>query len=226
MTTVLLVRHGRTTANATGLLAGRTPGVYLDDKGREQVERLGLGLAALPIDAVVSSPLERTMETSAALLSGPKGIRPLHEEDGLIECGYGDWTGRELKVLAKDPLWKIVQSQPSAVKFPGDDGEPMLTMQHRAVASIRRWNVTLGPRSMYVAVSHGDVIKAILADALGMHLDLFQRLHVDPASVSVINYSDSGTSVLRMNDSSADLSALVRPSRRKSKSATVGGGAG
>ena len=116
MTTVLLVRHGRTTANATGLLAGRTPGVHLDERGREQVERLGLGLAALPIDAVICSPLERTMETAAALLPGPKGIRPLHEEDGLIECGYGDWTGRELKVLAKDPLWKIVQSQPSAVK--------------------------------------------------------------------------------------------------------------
>jgi probable phosphomutase (TIGR03848 family) len=226
MTTVLLVRHGRTTANATGLLAGRTPGIHLDERGREQVERLGGCLAALPIDAVVSSPLERTMETSEALLVGAKGTRPLHLEEGLIECGYGDWTGHELKVLAKDPLWKIVQSQPSAVKFPGDEGEPMLTMQHRAVAAIRRWNVSLGPRSMYVAVSHGDVIKAILADALGMHLDQFQRIHVDPASVSVVNYSDSGTSVFRMNDSTADLSALVRPSRRKSKSAPVGGGAG
>lgn len=223
MTTVLLVRHGRTAANASGVLAGRSPGVHLDERGREQVTRLGIALGALPLDLIVTSPLERARETAAALRQGPSSRRPVRIDKSVTECDYGDWTGQSLKRLARDPLWKVVQGTPSAVQFPG--GESMLAMQQRAVDAVRRWNREVGDSSMYAVVSHGDVIKAILADALGMHLDQFQRINVDPASVSVVNYG-SRPSVLRMNDATADLSALVRPQRRRQRAATVGGGAG
>lgn len=223
MTTVLLVRHGRTAANASGVLAGRSRGVHLDDRGREQVARLGQALAALPIDGVVTSPLERAKETAAPLCKGDRGLRPMKVDRSFIECDYGDWTGESLKRLSKLALWKVVQATPSAVLFPG--GESMLAMQQRAVDGVRRWNAQIGPSGMYVIVSHGDVIKAILADALGMHLDQFQRIHVDPASVSVVNYG-LRPSVLRMNDATADLSSLVRSERRQQKSSTLGGGKG
>ena len=223
MTTLLLVRHGRTTANTAGVLAGRAPGVHLDERGREQVLRLGESLRPLPIDVVVTSPLERARETAAALRSGDRGRRPVRTDRAFTECDYGEWTGGTLKKLGRDPLWKVVQSTPSAVHFPG--GESMMEMQHRAVHAVRRWNHEVGESGMYVVVSHGDVIKAILADALGMHLDSFQRIHVDPASVSVVNYG-SRPSVLRMNDVTADLGSLVRPERRRQKASVVGGGAG
>lgn len=223
MTTVLLVRHGRTTANATGVLAGRAKGVHLDDRGGEQAAKLGTAFAALPIDVVVTSPLERARQTATPLCKGQAGLRPMKIDKAFIECDYGDWTGRTLASLSKLALWKVVQDTPSAVTFPG--GESMLAMQQRAVDSIRRWNEQLGPSAVYVVVSHGDVIKSILADALGMHLDSFQRIHVDPASVSVVNYG-LRPSVLRMNDTTADLGSLVRPARRRQKSATLGGGKG
>ena len=150
----------------------------------------------------------------------------------LTECDYGDWQGRPLKDLAKEKLWKTVQAQPSAATFPG--GESMRTMQDRAVAAIRRHDARIaaehGDDAVWLAVSHGDVIKSILADALGTHLDLFQRIHVDPASVSVVRYSESRPFVLGTNTHGGDLSWLtpVRTRRRSSRGtdAMVGGGAG
>lgn len=194
MPTVLLVRHGRTTANASGVLAGWTPGVGLDDVGRGQAQALAARVGALPLAAVVTSPLQRCVETAAALVAvpGPDGaVRPEPSvEDRLGECRYGDWTGRELKVLAKEPLWRVVQAHPSAVTFPGPEGESMPTMQHRAVEAVRAHDARVaaehGDDALWVAVSHGDVIKAILADALGMHLDAFQRIVVDPDRKSVV----------------------------------------
>jgi len=230
VTTVLLVRHGRTTANASGVLAGWSPDVHLDDTGRAQAVALAQRLADVPLTAVVSSPLDRCQETVGALLENRDYV-PVHHDERVGECHYGDWTGRELKTLVKEPLWKVVQSHPSAAKFPGDDGESLADMSARAVAAVRSWNATLGDDATYVVCSHGDVIKAILADAFGMHLDEFQRIVVDPCSLSVVRYTPLRPFVERVNDSGGAVSGLVPPKRkgrkRKSSSdAVVGGGAG
>lgn len=233
MTTVLLIRHGRTTANASGVLAGRTPGVELDERGHAQALALAERLAAVPLAAIVSSPLERTRQTAEALLAGRRDT-PLHVEESLTECDYGHWAGRDLKTLAKEPLWRTVQVHPAAAVFP--DGEAMAAMSARAVTAIRRWNAELGEHATYAVVSHGDLIKAIVADALGMHLDLFQRLQADPCSVSVISYTATRPFVLRLNDTGGDVAALIPPKRRTGRTparkraaqsdAQPGGGAG
>ncbi len=231
MATVILVRHGRTTANTSGTLAGRLPGVGLDDVGSEQAARAGARIAAVPLAAVVSSPLERCRATARAIVSAhPQRLR-VGTERGLTECDYGEWQGRPIKELAREKLWKTVQSQPSAVAFPG--GETMPEMQARAVSAVRRRDTAVekqhGANAVWVAVSHGDVIKSILADALGMHLDLFQRLHVDPGSASIVSYTDSRPFVLATNTHAGDLAWLGPPAgkkRRRSADAQVGGGAG
>ena len=233
MPTLVLVRHGRTSANATGVLAGRTPGVHLDDTGRGQAQRAAERLAVLPLVRVVSSPLERTLETARALTAAQSGVLRVRRDKGLVECGYGAWTGRTLKELAREPLWRTVQAQPSAVVFPG--GESLADVQHRAVATVRRHDAEVeaehGADACWVAVSHGDVIKAILADALGLHLDQFQRIVCDPASMSVVRYTSQRPFVLHVNDHGTDLTPLrplARRRRRRAAScdAAVGGGAG
>jgi probable phosphomutase (TIGR03848 family) len=230
VTTVLLVRHGRTTANSSGVLAGWTEGVGLDDTGRTQVTALAARLTGVPLAAVVTSPLQRCLETADLMLAGHDPVER-HVDDRLGEVRYGDWTGGELKKLAKDPLWKVVQSHPSAMTFPGEGGESMRDMQARAVDAVRDWNARLGDDAVYVVVSHADVIKSVLADALGMHLDQFQRIIVDPASVSVVTYTDTRPFVVRVNDTGGDVSALIPPPRKRrrgkaSSDAVVGGGAG
>jgi probable phosphomutase (TIGR03848 family) len=236
--TVILVRHGRTAANAGGVLAGWTPGVHLDDKGREQAAATAARLAVVPLAAVVTSPLERTRETADAILAGREPLPPLHVDERVGECRYGDWTNQPLKTLAKDPLWKVVQAHPSAATFPGTEGESLADMSARAVGAVRDWNArltsTVTPEPIYAVVSHGDVIKAIVADALGMHLDAFQRITVDPCSVTVIRYTELRPFVVRVNDTGGDLSSLVPPPRKgrrrsatkASSDAAVGGGAG
>ena len=227
MPTVLLVRHGRTAANTGGLLAGWTPGIGLDDVGSEQAIALARRLAVVPLAAVVSSPLQRCLETTAELVDvpGPRNTpRPATQvDDRLGECRYGDWTGRPLKELAKDPLWRVVQAHPSAVTFPGPDGESMLRMQQRAVDAIREHDARVAGEhsedAVWLAVSHGDVIKAVLADALGMHLDAFQRIVVDPCSVSAVRYTPLRPFAVRMNDSGGDLATLVPAPRRKRRPA-------
>jgi probable phosphomutase (TIGR03848 family) len=232
----ILVRHGRTAANADGVLAGRTPGVHLDEAGRSQAAALGRRLAALPLARIVSSPLERTLETAQEIARAQsRSPSPrVRRDKGLIECGYGEWTGRKLKDLTKQKLWTTVQQHPSAVMFPG--GESMVEMQTRAIAAVRRWDAEVqqevGPAGVWVAVSHGDVIKAVVADALGLHLDQFQRIVISPASVCVIEYTEHRPFVLHVNDTGSDLSALrngTRPTksrrRRGSSDATIGGGA-
>lgn len=226
MATALLVRHGRTTANATGLLAGRAVGVTLDEIGREQAALAGARLAAVPLVAVVSSPLERCQQTAQHILDRQVGTPYASVDLDLTECDYGQWQGRRLTELATEELWPRVQSQPSAVVFPG--GESMAAMQARAVAAIRRHDAAVeaehGPGAVWVAVSHGDIIKSILADALGMHLDLFQRINVSPASVSVVRYGASRPSVHATNTDAGDLSWLSKGIH--AGDAPVGGGAG
>jgi probable phosphomutase (TIGR03848 family) len=226
MTTLLLVRHGLT-AMTGPVLAGWTPGVHLDDRGREQATTLAERLLPVPVAAIVASPLERCQETAAALAVG-RDI-PVTTDDRLGECKYGDWTGQELKKLAKDPLWKVVQAHPSAAAFPG--GEALRDTQVRAVDAVREHNARLGDDATWVAVSHGDVIKAIVADALGMHLDMFQRIQIDPCSLTVIRYTTLRPFVVRLNDVGGAVTDLLPPKRRSRRRATssdaaVGGGAG
>ena len=224
---MILVRHGRTTANASGVLAGRTAGVKLDETGTSQAQRAADRIAVVPVTAIISSPLERCRQTAKAVQSAQDGAAlRVATDKALTECDYGQWQGSALKDLVAEPLWKVVQSQPSAATFPG--GESMAAMQARAVAAIRRHDAAIeaehGPEAVWVAVSHGDLIKSILADALGMHLDLFQRISVDPASVSIVRYTDARPYVLASNTHEGDLSWLR--GAPGSGDAAVGGGAG
>ncbi|MFS0704240.1 MSMEG_4193 family putative phosphomutase [Cellulomonas sp. 179-A 9B4 NHS] len=226
MATVLLVRHGRTAANTAGVLAGRTAGVRLDAVGRTQAARAGARLAGVPLAAVVSSPLERCRQTARALVAAHDPAPAVTVDAALTECDYGRWQGRALADLASEPLWSVVQTQPSAAVFP--DGESLPAMQARAVAAVRRHDAAVeaahGPGAVWVAVSHGDVLKAVLADALGMHLDLFQRITVGPASVSVVRYGRHRPDVVATNTDAGDLSWLAAAA--PVGDAPVGGGAG
>ncbi|MEP7089938.1 MAG: histidine phosphatase family protein [Nocardioidaceae bacterium] len=233
MATLILARHGRTTANVTGVLAGRSKGVHLDEHGLDQARVAAGRLSGVPLAAVVSSPLERCRETAREIVRQQETPPRVRAERGLLECDYGSWTGRELKTLVKEPMWTTVQANPSAAVFP--EGESMAAMSSRAVSAVRRWDALVeaehGPHAVWVAVSHGDVIKAILADALGIHLDAFQRIMVDPASLSVVRYTPGRPFVVTMNTSAGDLSHLKPPakksrSRKVSSDAAVGGGAG
>ena len=227
MTTLLLVRHGLT-AMTGPVLAGWTPGVHLDDRGKAQAEAVAERLRPLPLTAIVSSPLDRCLDTAGIIAAGRD--QEITVEQRLGECQYGDWTGRPLKELLKEPLWKVVQAHPSAAVFPGPEGEGLADTQSRAVAAVRDWNAKLGPDATWLACSHGDVIKAIAADALGMHLDLFQRITIDPCSVTVIRYESLRPFVLRLNDTGGAIESLLPPKkgrrRKRSSDAAVGGGAG
>ncbi len=248
MTLVLVVRHGLTSSTGKAL-TGWMPGIALDDRGEAQAAALGSRLAQVPLAVIVSSPLDRCRETAAAIAarqerpeadpyreangSAPPARAPVAQvelDDRLGECKYGDWTGQPLRKLAHDPLWKVVQAHPSAVRFPGPDGESMLEMQQRAVTAVRDWNAKLGKDATYLICSHGDVIKAILTDALGMHLDMSQRIQIDPCSLSVIRYTTLRPFVLRMNDTGSDSAGLARRPAQAGAGAEadaqIGGGAG
>lgn len=206
-TLVLLVRHGQTPTTGQ-VLPGRAPGLHLADRGREQAEGVAARIADLQdgkrsVAAVYASPLERTRETAAPIAKS-LGLR-VQRHRGLLECEFGDWTGAELKTLAKRPEWRTVQRNPSGFRFPG--GESFTEMQTRigsAIESIRGAH----PGQTVVAVSHADPIKAAVAQAMGMHLDLFQRIVISPCSVSAILYTADGPIVLAVN-STGELSSLV-----------------
>ena len=208
--TVILLRHGRSVSNTAHTLAGRSAGVELDAKGVSQADALVERLAGLPIAALVRSPLLRcrlTLEPLAAAL----GLEPLIDER-LSEVDYGQWTGRNLGDLVKEPLWTVVQQQPSAAVFP--DGEGLAQVQARAVAAVRDHDRRLaeehGTDVLWVACTHGDVIKSVVADALGAHLDSFQRITADPASMSVIRYTPARPFVVHVNHTGAELASALR----------------
>lgn len=215
LTTVLLVRHGLTAVTGK-ILLGWTPGVGLDDRGRRQAADLTRRLAGIPLAAIVSSPLDRCRQTAEAIASArpegpaaPAGRQEVEVDDRLGECRYGDWTGQELATLAKDPLWAVVQSHPSAVVFPGPEGEALRDTQARGVAAVREWNARLGPDATWLLCSHGDVIRTVVADALGMHLDMYHRITIDPCSLTVIRYSERRPFVRRINDIGGDVAELL-----------------
>jgi len=194
--TLILLRHGRSTANNAGVLAGRTHGVDLDDAGRSQAADVVARLSGARIARVVSSPMVRCRHT-AQPLADARGL-PLQVDERIAEVDYGTWTGRRLAELADEPLWRTVQLHPAAAVFPG--GEALAAVAVRAVAAAREHAERSGDDGAAVLCSHGDVIKAILADALGLHLDSFQRLVVSPASLSVVRYTPLRTFVERFND--------------------------
>lgn len=197
MTQLLLVRHAVNDWVGKNRLAGWTPGVHLNDEGRREAEALARRLAGVELKAIYSSPLERTVET-AEIIAQPHGI-PIRIREGIGEARYGEWTGQKLEDLSKTDLWPVIQFHPSGARFPG--GEALREMQARAVAEIDA--ICENHREDVVAVvSHADVIKAIIAHYVGMHFDLFQRLSVSPASLSVLVVGKMGPRLVRLNDTS------------------------
>jgi probable phosphomutase, MSMEG_4193 family len=193
-TRVVLVRHG-VTAQTGPLLSGRLPGISLSEKGIEQAEFAATRLAPLTIGAVYASPIERTTET-AQCIAARLGL-PVVALDGVIEADYGEWTGGKIAELAKTDEWKVVQVAPSRARFPG--GESIREMQARTVAALDGV-VAAHPNETVVVVSHADPIKSAIAHYAGMHLDLFQRVHVSPASVTVLEFHPFGVLLVKCND--------------------------
>jgi probable phosphomutase (TIGR03848 family) len=193
-TTLLLVRHALNDW-VGDKLAGWTPNVHLNDKGRAQAQALAERLADRPIAAVYSSPLERAVET-AQIVAAPHRIE-VQIREGVGEVRYGEWTGQTLKELAKEDAWSVVQFYPSQARFPG--GEAIREMQARAVAELDTI-VAAHPSETVLVVSHADVLKAVLAHYAGLHLDLFQRLVVSPASLSVVAFTPMGPRLICLND--------------------------
>ncbi len=229
----ILIRHGRSTANTQGILAGCTPGVGLDETGRDQASALVDRLAGTPFVHLASSPLQRCLETAEPLATAHGLTVEVHE--GIGECRYGSWTGRALSELAEEPLWRVVQDRPSEAVFPhGADfpGESIADMAARAVAAVTDIDATVtaehGPHAVWGLVSHGDIIKSLLAHAVGTALDDFQRLHVDPGSVSVVHFGTTRPRLLRSNDTGISSLQPPRPSEDgpAAGDAAVGGGAG
>ncbi len=195
MSQLLLIRHGENDYTRKGKLAGWTPGVHLNDVGQAQAQALAEKLAHAPIKAIYSSPLERAIETALPLAKA-KGLT-IHKRSDVGEVRYGEWTGKSLKALARTKLWQVVQKQPSAMQFP--DGETLRDVQSRAVNEIEKI-VAAHPKDMVAIFSHGDIIKLVLAHYLGMPLDMFQRLAVNTASVSVVQRQGSMPLVMKVND--------------------------
>jgi probable phosphomutase (TIGR03848 family) len=198
------------------------PEVFLDEIGEASAHNLAKRIATVPVCQVVTSPLERTVQTSQLVFG--ETVAVAHEER-LIECDYGLWQGRELAELAKEDLWSVVQKTPDEMVFP--DGESMLGMAERAVTAVREWDAKLvdehGDKAIWAAVSHGDVIKAICADALGIPLRKFQRIVIEPASVSVIHYNKDSVALSKLNDTGDSwITQLVTPF----EGATLGGQTG
>ncbi|MFC7492377.1 MULTISPECIES: MSMEG_4193 family putative phosphomutase [unclassified Knoellia] len=232
MALLLLVRHGHSTANADAVLAGWTKGVGLTDRGRADVARIAARLAetGTEVARLVTSPLQRCRETSELLLPGATA----EVDDDLGECHYGAWTGRPIAELASEPLWRTVQDDPASARFPDSElyaAESLPEMAARIGAAVRRIDAEVeaerGPDAVWVAVSHGDPIKALLADAMGAGLGGLQRVHVDPASVSVIRRTGERAMVMAVN-SSGD---AIRPHQKAAAAvppgdAVVGGGTG
>jgi probable phosphomutase (TIGR03848 family) len=228
--TVLLLRHGHSTANAEGLLAGWTDGVGLTDTGREQAARVARRLAPLTISRAVSSPLQRCLETAAVALAGHDVL----EDHRLGECHYGAWTGRSLREAATEDLWRVVQDDPGAATFPVHDhfaSESLAQMAERVIGGVRALDAEVeaehGADAVWVAVSHGDPIKAVVAEAVGAGLAGLQRVRVDPGSVTAIHVSATRMLLLASNTVEGDLAPLVaRPKDAPAGDSEVGGGGG
>lgn len=229
MTRIVLLRHARSSANAKAILAGRAPGVDLSDRGRKESQDVAKRLKEINFSLIRVSPMERcaqTIEPLLAQLSKGSGAKPIIEvENDLVEVDYGKWTGRKLAILSRDKAWKVVQNNPSAMYFPG--GEGLLDVQARAMRAVNNAANTPG-RGPKLLVSHGDVIKSIVASVLGAHLDHFQKIVIDPASITVLDFNGVDFRVLTLNSTTAPITAFLKEesSKKKGVSALLGGGSG
>jgi len=197
MTIIVLVRHGENEWVKKHRLAGWLPDVHLNEKGHQQAEAAAERLKVLTIKALYSSPVTRCMET-AEYISQLFDL-PIKRLDGLGEVRYGSWEGKKIKNLSRKPLWQVVQYYPSRMRFPGG-GEALREVQFRMVQTLEKLQEKHQDETI-VAVSHADAIKLVLAYYLGVHIDLFQRITVSPASVSILYLAkNGGVRVLRMND--------------------------
>lgn len=230
MAIVLLLRHGHSTANAAGVLAGWTDGVGLTDTGRLQAERVAARLATLTVVRAVTSPLQRCRETVEAVL--PALVAATDERLG--ECHYGAWTGRSLSDAAKDPLWRTIQDDPAVATFPASEhyrGESLGQMAERVVGGVRALDAEVeaehGAGAVWLAVSHGDPIKAVVAEAVGAGVAGLQRVRVDPGTVTAVHVTPRRMVLLASNTSEGDLASLVAlPVHHEAGDSTVGGAAG
>lgn len=226
MAICILLRHGQSTANADGILAGWAPQVTLTDRGRSEAQAAGVRLAGVPVVALYSSPVQRCQETAAAL---GDGVPEVVLDDRLGETHYGAWTGRRLSELAQEPLWRTIQDDPATASFPAGTAhraESMTQMAERVWGALVDLDDVVthahGPHALWVAVSHGDPIKAALAHAAGVGIDGIQRFRVDPASMSVIARHEGRSAIWAVNSTAGALTAYVRQSDREE----VGGGDG
>ena len=222
MTTVILIRHAHSIANEKGLLAGRSQGITLSKSGTRQAVELKKRLGNLKFGQIRISPLERCFATIEPwLIATAVSEDAVIVDQGFTEVDYGDWTGKKLMVLSLKKEWRIVQKTPSQMIFP--NGEGLLEVQARAKKSLLE-SVKKAGNGLVLVVSHGDVIKSLIATALDLDLDKFQKIVIDPASISVLDYSKGNFRLLHLNDSTSNFEHLAK-SKRSSKT-QVGGGAG
>lgn len=208
MSRIVLLRHAHSSANLKNVLAGRSPGVLLSSKGEEQAKNLIERIGPVRFDAVLLSPIQRCTDTLTPWLqSHGRGVTPILDE-GLSEVDYGDWTGKSLNNLRRKKLWSVVQNHPSQMVFP--QGESLLAMQARAVASFYDVDRRKGKNPRLI-VSHGDVIKSIVAHILGMHLDQFQKLVVEPASMTIIETDNGISRLITFNDQNSGIGQSQSP---------------
>ena len=220
MPKIVLIRHAHSTANAAGVLSGQLPNVHLSKSGLEQAERLAERLGKLTIAQVQVSPMDRCLETLAPWLAKYGKNVNVITEPNLVEVDYGKWSGKKLATLSRAKLWRKVQGQPSAVTFP--EGESLAQMQVRAMKTVHDFFET--DLELTVMVSHGDVIKAIVASSLGMHLDDFQRIVIDPASITILESSGGAILLTRLKDSDSSVRELLQSKNKRGH--LLGGGKG
>lgn len=223
MARIILLRHAHSIANESGILAGQLPGISLSKKGSQQAVDLVDRIGKVSFDSIRMSPMQRCQETLAPWLESPhsNGLKKFVLDEKLIEMNYGSWSGKKLNSLAKQPLWKIIQKTPSKVEFP--QGERMTAMQKRAVASVEE-AVQEKSKGTHLFVSHGDVIKAMVASLLKMKLDNFQSLVIDPASITMLEYDGESARLILFNDNLTHLEGSLSGARPKKM--LLGGGAG
>lgn len=218
MARIVLLRHAHSVANEKNILAGRMAGISLSNKGRDQANSLVERIGATKFDQIAISPMQRCKETISPWMKNHGGKTPMTVDERISEVDYGSWSGKSLAVLRKKSLWKTVALHPSQMVFP--EGESLLEMQSRALSSFYSLNAAKG-KNPRLLVSHGDVIKSIVAHCLGMHLDQFQKLIIEPASLTIIDTDDGVSRLIRFNDVSGNLGTGT-----SSTSAALGGSTG
>ena len=223
MAKIVLLRHAHSTSNSAGVLSGQLPGVSLSKDGNRQARELTERIGASHFDSILVSPMQRCEETIAPWISShySRALNNYRLDDGLIEMNYGKWSGRKLSSLRREPLWKIIQSTPSKVKFP--EGERFSAMQKRALTSVYE-AVASKKNGSHLLVSHGDVIKAIIAGLINLKLDNFQSLVVDPASITILDVDAEGARLIMFNDTKTKIEPMLKT--QKSSKVLLGGGAG